>query len=164
MHRIDTSGHVGNMFDEGDPGVPTPPTQVDSDILNAFQEEIANAVEGAGITLVKNINDQLFTAIDPGSLRIVCSGAGAPTLGGGNNVVSIDTTNAATGVILWQWADPPVNPPMLAGGLNGAAAYFTVFDYDHGTNTYTVVVRNHDGATVDLTAFTGEVFVISRTY
>ncbi len=59
MHRVDTDGHVGNLFDEGDPGVPRLPTQIDSEILNAFQEELANTIEGGGVTLVKNTNTQL---------------------------------------------------------------------------------------------------------
>ena len=63
MHRIDTDGHVGNLFDEGDPGVPRLPTQVDSEILNAFQEELANFITSQGIALVKNTNTQLTSAV-----------------------------------------------------------------------------------------------------
>lgn len=63
MHRVDADGHVGNLFDEGDPAVPTNPTQVDAAILNAFQEELANAVEGGGVTLVKGTNTQLATVL-----------------------------------------------------------------------------------------------------
>lgn len=63
MHRVDTDGNVANLFDGGDPGVPRLPTQVDSHILNAFQEELANAIEGAGITLVKDTNTQLRSAV-----------------------------------------------------------------------------------------------------
>ncbi len=62
MHRVDTSGHVANQFSDGVPGV-TAATVVDEDILNAFQEELANAIEDAGITLVKGTNDQLAAAI-----------------------------------------------------------------------------------------------------
>jgi hypothetical protein len=63
MHRIDADGHVSNEFDDGDPGIPTQPTMVDAAWLNAVQEEIANVVEDAGITLVKNTNTQLREAI-----------------------------------------------------------------------------------------------------
>lgn len=63
MHRIDADSHVANMFDEGDPGVPRNPTQVDADWLNAVQEEICNAITNAGITLVKGTNTQLRSAL-----------------------------------------------------------------------------------------------------
>lgn len=63
MHRIDTDGHVANLFDEGDPGVPRQPTQVDSEILNAFQEELCNAVTSNGTALAKNTNTQLRDAV-----------------------------------------------------------------------------------------------------
>lgn len=63
MHRIDTDGHVANLFNEGDPAVPRLPTQVDKHILNAFQEEIANAIVSAGIALVKGTNTQLRDAL-----------------------------------------------------------------------------------------------------
>lgn len=59
MHRVDTDGHVLNMFDEGDPLIPRLPTEVDSEILNAFQEELANAIEADGTALVKGTNTQL---------------------------------------------------------------------------------------------------------
>lgn len=63
MHRTDGDQHVSNMFSEGDPGVPRLPTQIDKDWLNAVQEEIVNAIIGAGITLVKGTNNQLAAAI-----------------------------------------------------------------------------------------------------
>jgi hypothetical protein len=66
MHRIDADAHVGNQFSEGDPGVPTNPTQVDAAILNAFQDELVNAIEagyakvaGGAAVLTKNTNTQL---------------------------------------------------------------------------------------------------------
>ncbi len=63
MHRTDADGNVANLFDEGDPGVPRQPTQVDAAILNAFQEELCNLIEAAGITLVKGTNTQLRDAV-----------------------------------------------------------------------------------------------------
>lgn len=59
MHEVDTNGHVANQFDPGDPLVPRLPTQVDHHILNAFQNELVNAIEAGGITLVKGTNTQL---------------------------------------------------------------------------------------------------------
>ena len=66
MHRIDTDGHVTNLFDEGDPLVPRQPTQIDKHWLNAIQEEIVNVIldgaSGVG-ALVKGTNTQLLAAI-----------------------------------------------------------------------------------------------------
>ncbi len=65
MHRIDADANVGNMFDEGDPGVPRAPTMADADWLNAIQEEVANAIENilGGGSLIKGTNTQLYEAI-----------------------------------------------------------------------------------------------------
>ena len=63
MHRIDADSHVANLFDEGDPGVPREPTQVDADWLNAVQEEVASLIVGRGVALVKGTNTQLATAL-----------------------------------------------------------------------------------------------------
>jgi len=51
MHRIDGPNYApGNLFTEGDPLVPTPATVVTDDWLNDVQENIAQAIEGAGTT------------------------------------------------------------------------------------------------------------------
>lgn len=64
MHRIDSYGATAdNRFTDGDPVVPTPPTVVKDDWLNSVQEEIAHAVEAAGIVLDKEDNQQLWKAI-----------------------------------------------------------------------------------------------------
>ena len=63
MHRIDADGHVDNQFVDPNPQSGTPPTVVDAAILNAFQEEIAAVVEGAGITLDKAKSAQLLEAL-----------------------------------------------------------------------------------------------------
>lgn len=63
MHRIDADAHVGNQFSDGDAGLGQPGTKCDSAWLNAVQEELAGAIEAAGITLVKGTNDQLAAAI-----------------------------------------------------------------------------------------------------
>lgn len=63
MHRIDADAHVSNLFDEGDPGVPREPTQVDADWLNAVQEEICNLITANGTALVKGTNTQLRDAL-----------------------------------------------------------------------------------------------------
>jgi hypothetical protein len=65
MHRIDTDGHVGNLFNEGDPLVPRQPTQIDKFWLNAIQEELVSIVLDAasGLALVKNTNNQVLAAL-----------------------------------------------------------------------------------------------------
>ena len=64
MHRTDAPGNDSGEFTDGSP---TPPleeaTVIDSDWLNAVQEEICNVVEASGATLVKGTNNQLYTAI-----------------------------------------------------------------------------------------------------
>lgn len=94
MHRTDADGNVANMFDEGDPGVPTQPTQIDADWLNAVQEELANAVEGAGLTLdkpttwqLRNVIELMYMGIPPG---------GRLTLTSGTPVTTADVTAAGT--------------------------------------------------------------------
>jgi hypothetical protein len=63
MHRIDADAHVGNLFNEGDPGVPRLPTQIDKHWLNMVQEELVALATDAGITLVKGTNTQLRDSI-----------------------------------------------------------------------------------------------------
>ncbi len=65
MHRIDSFGATqDNMFTEGNPVVPIPPTQVSADWLNAVQEEISHVVEASGVTLDKQDNSQLLAAVN----------------------------------------------------------------------------------------------------
>ena len=62
MHRTEAPNNVANMFVDKVPGV-SPGTIVDSDFLNAVQEEVATFIEGRGVTLVKGTNTQLATAL-----------------------------------------------------------------------------------------------------
>lgn len=65
MHRIDTDGHLANAFTDGDPGIGQEATVVDDDFMNAVQEELVNVIlTRAGVTLVKNTNTQLGSALD----------------------------------------------------------------------------------------------------
>ncbi|MEV3830225.1 hypothetical protein RI534_13390 [Aeromonas allosaccharophila] len=70
MHRIDTStaqkdkfGAGKNGFTAGNPQTGVPPTEVSADILDALQEEICAVVEVAGLSLDKENNSQLLSAI-----------------------------------------------------------------------------------------------------
>lgn len=90
MHRTDGNGHVANMFDDGDPGVPTVGTQIEESWLNAVQEEIVGVVTDAGISLVKNTNTQLLAALR--SLFVRTTGSAAQTITGNkyfNGLVSM---------------------------------------------------------------------------
>lgn len=82
MHRIDHDTATNdNKFTGGNPSTAAPATIVTSDWLNAAQEEIANAIEGVGITLNKADNTQLLAAlralVPPGEIKAY-SGAAAP--------------------------------------------------------------------------------------
>jgi len=60
MQRIDT---VDNLFSDGDPANNIKGTLLPAAILNAFQEELANVIEGFGVTLDPAQNDQLFKVL-----------------------------------------------------------------------------------------------------
>lgn len=70
MHRIDTStaqtdkfGVGKNGFTNGDPGTGRRATDLNSDMWDAVQEEICNAIEKSGAALNKDEHDQLYNAI-----------------------------------------------------------------------------------------------------
>ncbi|WP_440519388.1 hypothetical protein [Serratia nevei] len=81
MHRIDTPtaqidkfGPGKNGFTNGDPATGRRATDLNSDMWDAVQEEVANAIEGNGIALDKSKHNQLYLAIqkaitDPGFLK-----------------------------------------------------------------------------------------------
>ncbi|WP_455872031.1 gp53-like domain-containing protein [Serratia proteamaculans] len=81
MHRIDTPtaqidkfGQGKNGFTNGDPSNGRRATDLNSDMWDAVQEEIANAIESTGIALDKSKHNQLYLAIqkaitDPGFLK-----------------------------------------------------------------------------------------------
>jgi hypothetical protein len=97
MHRIDTDGHVGNQFNEGDPLVPRLPTQIDKHWLNAVQEELVSivldAASGIG-ALVKGTNNQVLAALRAILVNRTTAQtiAGAKTFTGG---VIVDQSSAA---------------------------------------------------------------------
>ena len=63
MHRIDGPGHLSNQFTEGDPQLGQAPTTVTDDWLNDVQENLAQAIEGSGLALVKGSGSQLLEAV-----------------------------------------------------------------------------------------------------
>jgi hypothetical protein len=60
MHRIDGADHVAGMFSDNGPG---PATVITDDWLNDVQENLAQFIESAGITLVKGTYTQLTAAV-----------------------------------------------------------------------------------------------------
>lgn len=75
MHRIDSFGTSASLpsieapttspgyFTKGNPGLAVPATLVSQDWLNSVQEELANVIEAAGLTLAKGTNNQLLAAL-----------------------------------------------------------------------------------------------------
>lgn len=88
MKRTTADGHVANKFSDGDPATGAPATVLESTMTNAFQEEIAVAIEQAGIALDGlSTGQQLYKAIQ----AFVQVGGGAPggtTLALANNQVA----------------------------------------------------------------------------
>lgn len=99
MHRIDGPGATPeNQFTEGDPTQSVPATTVTADFLNAVQEEVAQAIEDAGIVLDKEDNGQLSQAITA-SITAALNGFDK----------SLGTTGYITlpGGLIVQWDDAP---------------------------------------------------------
>ncbi len=142
MHRIDTSGNVGNRFHPGDPATGQQATLVDQDWLNAVQEEIVAVILGAGIALAKGDNTQLYDAIVALIAGVVGTGGGsAPTtrqilagglLTGGGNLAAdrtISLAKATSAEVSAQVRDDvAVTPAGLAGlvGLTEVAGAWVI--------------------------------------
>jgi hypothetical protein len=125
MHRIDTDGHVSNLFDSGDPVEPRLPTQVDKHWLNAVQEELVEVVLDAGITLAKGTNTQLLEGLR--TLFVRATGAAAQTVTG---------VKTFTSKLIASFSDGGAG----GGGLRG------LFESDTGEGSSadsTVAVRNY---------------------
>lgn len=123
MHRIDTDGHVGNQFNEGDPLVPRLPTQIDKHWLNAVQEELVSivldAASGIG-ALVKGTNNQVLAALR----AILVNRTTAQTIAGAKTFTS--ALSAAAGISVDQSAAPGADLVALevTGKGTGRAANF----------------------------------------
>ncbi len=104
MHRTEGVNHSGNLFTDGPPG-----TTVGADILNAFQEEIAYAVEQSGLTIqtaATETRQQLKSAIDAlADARIVVADEGTKRK---NSIINGDmrVSQRAT-----AWDAGGTNPP-----------------------------------------------------
>ncbi|MBI4804471.1 MAG: tail fiber protein [Desulfovibrio sp.] len=142
MHRIDGPGAVSNLFTEGDPSVPQMATVVSAAWLNDVQENLARAIEAAGITPVKADYDQLRRAIT------LLSGSG-----------EIGEVKLWPSEILptsgdWMECDgsalPIVDYPALYAAIGGSAFGSALSGYFRLPNVRGRVVRGWDhGAGVD---------------
>lgn len=119
MHEIDTSGHVANQFADADPGGPTAGTIVNDDWLNAVQNEIVNAIEDAGITLVKGTNDQLSDAIRLTITNVAHTFTAVQTFSEGVSVTQ--STSNATAVV--GAGNGSGNGANFFGGTTGTGVY-----------------------------------------
>lgn len=142
MHRIDGPGAtIDNLFTEGDPTQGVPATTVTGAWLNSQQEEIANAIEGAGLTLDKLDNTQLYQAIvslvlanqqigfDTGDVKLTLANT-APagwlmcddgTIGNSSSVATSRANDdcEALFILLWQNVSDGFAP--VSGGRGGSA-------------------------------------------
>ena len=71
------AAQTGQHFTTGNPATSTPATIVDPWWLDQIQEEISNAINGAGIALAKGTNNQLLAAIQAIAAGSVSVGSGA---------------------------------------------------------------------------------------
>ena len=88
MKRVDAAGAtVNNLFTTGNPSLSIPATTVDDTIMNAIQEEIAEVVEFAGLTLDQTNADltQLRQAIQ---ILIATGGLNQSSFTVANNVAA----------------------------------------------------------------------------
>jgi lysophospholipase L1-like esterase len=82
MFRIDGPGATpDNKFTKGDPAGGVQATTVTDEWLNAVQEELAAAIEGAGIPLVKGDVNQLADAIAARAAQVFSPSTGAGIVG-----------------------------------------------------------------------------------
>lgn len=113
MHRIDTPtaqidkfGPGKNGFTNGDPATGRRATDLNSDMWDAVQEEMANAIEGNGIALDKSKHNQLYLAIqkaitDPGFLKKannLSDVADVPTARGNLGLGTVATKDVGTAI------------------------------------------------------------------
>lgn len=113
MHRIDSDDATpDNLFTEGDPSVPVDATTVTAPWLTDVQENICQAIEAAGIPLVKGDGTQLADAI----LALIVAHAPAPAQAttSAQGIVELATSAEA---IAGTDTERAVTPAALAAAL-----------------------------------------------
>lgn len=132
MHRIDGAGAtIDNLFTEGDPVSGIPATTVTGAWLNAVQEEIANVIEAAGITLSKPDNTQLAAAI----AALVTAGQGLTT---GDMKLTLKTTADAGWVMCNDGTIGPAGSAATTRANADCQALYTLL-WNNVTNAYAPV-------------------------
>lgn len=149
MHRVDSDANVANMFDEGDPGVPRAPTQVDANWLNMVQEELVALPTDASIALVKGTNTQLRDALRALFVRVTGTVSqtitGLKTLANGlivqgaSATPSLDTINSSSGAAIYAHNSGTGAAALLGNASN---ANPTLGLSNTGTNTCIVAAAN----------------------
>lgn len=135
MHRIDSSGHVDNKFQPGNPAIGQIATLIAADWLNAMQEAICRVIELANIDLEKGNDQQLYDAIVALISGIVGDGSGAvPTTrlvstsglasGGGDLAANrtIDVPKASQAEVSALTIDNKAVTPLALAGLVGLSS------------------------------------------
>lgn len=140
MHRIDGDGHVGNAFADLDPETSTEGTVMTADWANAVQEEIAGVVEAAGMTLDKEDNTQLNTA-----LQETYGAKGAPNTWTGVNtftspVVAPNTVKVKALIRFLSAGSPTVAGDVNVSGvsLSSSTSLEIALPFTLANNSYTV--------------------------
>lgn len=142
MHRTDADGNVAGLFTDGDPMIPQEATVIGAAWLNDIQEEICNAIEDLGGTLVKGNQTQLYDRLVAvfGRLASANTWSATQTV---NADVSITVTAAGTGTRKLM-----LTVPVTAAGVkfrlyySDTGALVATFNavWDNGTSQYTVDV------------------------
>jgi len=132
MHRIDSSGSVDGSFSSGNPATGQQATLITAEWLNDMQENIAHAIEQAGIGLVKGDETQLSDALVALIAGVVGDGGGAVSttrqilaagLASGGGDLTADRTitvpKASTAEVSAQVNDTKAVTPAALAGLVG---------------------------------------------
>ena len=106
MQRISTSSALANAFgtgkngfQDGNPGAALPATFFNAAWCNAVQEELAEAIEGMGVTLNPAVNNQLLGILQgmatTGNVSLALTNAAAALTAANNAMTAAETAQAA---------------------------------------------------------------------
>lgn len=140
--QIDKHGSGKHGFTDGEASTQTPPTAIVAADMDAHQEEIANVVEGAGITLDPNDNTQLLAAI---TALIGASGTTISPASFGTDQSDWNPTGWATAatVRITTSADAAINSAAVPSGVGArpvkllvnTTGYWVTLKHDHTSGT-----------------------------
>jgi hypothetical protein len=165
MHRIDTTtkqadkfGTGKDGFTAGNPGIGTPPTDLNETWCDSVQEEIAGVIEGVGHTLSATVNKQLLRTILGLHLkhwerRVTGSSSGMYALcvgGSSGRTLVVVGVDAGTAHSIWSSTDGGYTWTSRVAGTATAASMQAVAwggsIFVAGGSTHTLVT-SADGAT-----------------